>query len=161
MPQCSASAAVNIAMGECSIAVFAAHWTYCEANSRTILQDWKRMCITILFVLDCQSSARRAFGAASLAQLLSPISHQSIMCCVGSHCMYLVLLFTPEQEVTGEIPKAQSCIADKTSTLTRMTQQHHHENLSQHTSQCSCSSDETQCHVPEPKHNSETLCTWC
>ena len=40
------------------------------------------------------------------------------------------LLFTPEKEVTGEIPKAQSCIACKTSTLTRMAQQHHHEKLS-------------------------------
>ena len=63
---------------------------------------------------------------------------------------------TPEKEVTGEIPKAQSCIAYKTPTLTGMAQQHHHENLSQNTSQCSCSSDETQCHDPEPKHNSNT-----
>ena len=35
--------------------------------------------------------------------------------------------------------------------LTRMAQQHHHETLSQHTSQYSGSNDETQCHDPEPK----------
>ena len=29
-----------------------------------------------------------------------------------------------------------------------MAQQHHHDSLSQHTSQYSCSSDGTQCHVP-------------
>ena len=44
----------------------------------------------------------------------------------------------------------------RTSSLTRMAQQHHHENLSQYTSQYSGSSDETQCHDPEPKHNSKT-----
>ena len=45
---------------------------------------------------------------------------------------------------------------DVSKSLPRMAQQHHHENISQHTSQCSCSSDETQFQVPEPKHNSET-----
>ena len=37
-----------------------------------------------------------------------------------------------------------------------MAQQHHLDSPSQHTSQCSCSSDETQRHDPEPKLNSET-----
>ena len=37
-----------------------------------------------------------------------------------------------------------------------MAQQTHHDSLSQHISQCSCSNDETQRHDPEPKHNSET-----
>ena len=41
---------------------------------------------------------------------------------------------TPEKEVKGDIPEAQSCTAQKTSTLTRMAQQHHHGHLSQHTS---------------------------
>ena len=36
-----------------------------------------------------------------------------------------------------------------------MAQQHHHDSLSQHTAQYSCSNDETQRHDPEPKHN------WC
>ena len=36
-----------------------------------------------------------------------------------------------------------------------MAQQHRHENRSQHSSQCSCSSDETQRLDPEPKHNSQ------
>ena len=34
-----------------------------------------------------------------------------------------LLLFTPESEVTGDIPRAQSCIANKTSSLTRMALQ--------------------------------------
>ena len=58
--------------------------------------------------------------------------------------------------MTGEIPKAHSFSSYETSTFTRRAQQHHRENLSQHTSQCSCSSDKTQCHIPEPNHNSET-----
>ena len=37
-----------------------------------------------------------------------------------------------------------------------MAQKHHHDSLSQHTSQYSCSNDETERHDPEPKHNSET-----
>ena len=37
-----------------------------------------------------------------------------------------------------------------------MAQQHHHDSLSQHTSQHSSSNDETQRHDPEPKHNSKT-----
>ena len=44
-------------------------------------------------------------------------------------------VFTPEKEVTGEIPEAQSCIANKRSTLTRMAQQHHHENLRNNTAE--------------------------
>ena len=44
---------------------------------------------------------------------------------------------------------------DVSKSLNRMAQ-HHRENLSQHTSQCSCSNCGTQCHVPEPKNNSET-----
>ena len=35
--------------------------------------------------------------------------------------------FTPEQEVTGEIARAQSCIANRTSTLTRAARQHHQD----------------------------------
>ena len=45
---------------------------------------------------------------------------------------------------------------DVSTSLTRIAQQHHHESLFQQTSQCSCSSDESPCHVPERKHNSET-----
>ena len=41
---------------------------------------------------------------------------------------------------------------DVSKSLIRVAQQHHHENLFQHTPQCSCSSDETQCYVPEPKN---------
>ena len=66
------------------------------------------------------------------------------------------IALTPAQEVTGKIPRAQTCNAPKTKSLTRMAQQHHHDSLSQHTSQYSCSNDETQRHDPEPKHNSET-----
>ena len=41
-----------------------------------------------------------------------------------------------------ESDRAESSIAQRTSTLTPIAQQYHHGILSQHTSQCSCSSDE-------------------
>ena len=44
----------------------------------------------------------------------------------------------------GKNPRAQSSKTHKASTLTRMAQQHHHDSLSQHTSQYSCSNVETQ-----------------
>ena len=40
-----------------------------------------------------------------------------------------------------------------------MAQQHHHDNLSQHTSQYSCSNDETQRHDPDLKIYMLNICT--
>ena len=66
--------------------------------------------------------------------------------CILCSC-YFVLLLMPL------VLYAPCCIVllDVSSPPTRMVQLHHHENPSQH----SCSSDETQCIVPEQKHNSK------
>ena len=45
---------------------------------------------------------------------------------------------------------------DVSKSLTQIAQQYHHENLSQHTSQCHCSIYETPCHDTEAKRNSNT-----
>ena len=54
---------------------------------------------------------------------------------------------TPGTVVTVEVPKAQSCIACKTSTHSNGTTAPS-RHLSQHTSQYSCSNDETQATTP-------------
>ena len=66
--------------------------------------------------------------------------------------------FRTTPDASGALCLVLHCAAalNVRKSLIQMPQQHHHENLSQHTSQYSCSSYETQCHVPEPKHSSET-----
>ena len=65
-------------------------------------------------------------------------------------------LYTPEKEVTGEIPRAQAYITNKTSLLTRMAQQHHHENLSQH--QVSLATARGAIHTPTCTERRAQLC---
>ena len=67
-------------------------------------------------------------------------------------------LRTTEKE-RGKPPKAQSTV--KLDTLARMLQHHHQENLSQHSSQCSCSSDRSCLNFRASAMQHGTCCpTW-
>ena len=48
-----------------------------------------------------------------------------------------IIALHPNRKQQGKTPRAQSSKTHKASTLTRMAQQHHHDSLSQHTSQYS------------------------
>ena len=69
-----------------------------------------------------------------------------------------VLCFAPLSIVMKQEPqKTEQAKNLKSPAFTRMAQQHHHENLSQHFQPRSDNRNGTQCYTPEPKHNSSSL----
>ena len=81
------------------------------------------------WVADTASKKRHGLLQAACTSMVKECSQNG----VGCHDSYPGVLHRNK----GKNPRAQSSKTHKASTLTRMAQQHHHDSLSQHTSQYS------------------------